>query len=143
LDGAARGRQPTGPARTRTRARRFGPRAPPAARARETLANADAQGTYGNDGSVNYSAHITFMNWRAAGQNVVLNGTLADQLITTINGSTSTINAKYTGGLALSGAINGMVDYDLSLKASTSSSGACVTESGSVGGYSIDIKTGC
>lgn len=105
----------------------------------------DAQGTLSTDGnSFTYTAALTYVNWKDVGQNITLNGTLSDHISAMLSSGTSTsLQASYSGDLLLSGAINGMVNYNLSLSQTSSGSGACIAESGQVGGFSINVKSGC
>ncbi len=103
----------------------------------------DAHGTYGTDGSFNYTAMLTYNNWKDAAQNIVLNGTLADQFSATVSGGMTTVQATYTGDLVLTGAVNGTVTYDLSIKQSGGSGNSCLIETGQVGGFTVNVKAGC
>jgi hypothetical protein len=102
-----------------------------------------AMGTYSMDGSVNYTATLTYNNWNDAATNLILNGTLNDKVSGGGNLKSLMVQDNYTGELQVSGALSGSVDFDLAAKVTTAGTSACLTESGQVGGYPINITEGC
>jgi hypothetical protein len=100
-------------------------------------------GTYAMDGSVNYTATLTYNNWQDAATNLILSGTLNDKVSSGGTLTSAMVQANYTGELQVLGAISGSVDFDLAVKATIAGTSACITESGQVGGYPINVTAGC
>jgi hypothetical protein len=104
-----------------------------------TVSNPNGTGTAtvsGNGSSSSAGSQLTFTmalsNWHDNASNITMDGSLkADFSMTT--GTPSTMSMHETGDLDASGAVNGMVDFDLTLKSSGSSSTVC----GHVGGQTV------
>jgi len=100
------------------------------------------EGTKTSDG---YEAElsITFDNWKVQEKNLVLSGELDFTASVVTEGTTTTVEAKYSGELEVSGSTNGTVVFDLSIKSEASLTHSCVRTVGTVGGASFDATEGC
>lgn len=99
------------------------------------------EGTKTSDG---YEADlsITFDNWKVKEKNLVLTGELEMSASTVTDGTTTTVEAKYSGELEVSGSTNGTVVFDFTVQSKVSPTGVCVKSVGEVGGSSITVTAG-
>jgi hypothetical protein len=108
-----------------------------------TIANPKGSGSAtvsGNGSSSTTGSQLTFTmvlnNWYDTVNNITLNGSLKADF-SMASGTPPTISVHETGDLNASGAVNGMIDFDLTLQSSGTASSVC----GHVGGQTVG--TGC
>jgi hypothetical protein len=99
----------------------------------------------GNKTSDGYEAELSifFDNWKVQEKGLVLSGELEMSASTVTDGATTTVEARYSGELEVSGSTEGTVVFDFSVKSKVSPTGICVSAVGEVGGASIDSAEGC
>jgi hypothetical protein len=104
-------------------------------------AKVSGEGDTSKTGSFSADLSVAFDDWKD--RDLVLNGELAMSLTSTISEGTTSLDAEYSGDLEVSGAANGTVSFDLSVKTTISLGKICLIQSGEVGGVTMDVKTGC
>lgn len=104
-------------------------------------AKISGEGTSPKDGSFSADLSVAFDDWKD--KDLVLNGELDMSITTTVSEGSTSVEAAYSGELEVSGAAEGTVSFDLSVKTTISDGKICLIQSGEVGGVAMDVKTGC